>query len=115
MTFNTLPPKGKIYGNVVYFAKGEPIEFMRLRLKGTKARKKSFKITLSDANGFFEFKDLDADTYDISVIKTDFKSASHAVELEDGEEKKVEIKLRKIKEEDKEQVKGFKNDQQKTN
>ncbi|MFN3533454.1 MAG: carboxypeptidase regulatory-like domain-containing protein [Candidatus Brocadia sp.] len=98
ITFNTLPPKGKISGNTVHVIKGEPIESARLRLKGTKARKKSFKIAFSDANGFFEFKDLDADTYDISVIKADFKSASQTVELDEGEEKKVEIKLRKIKE-----------------
>jgi len=115
MAFNTLPPKGKISGNAVHFIKGEPIESARLRLKGTKARKKSFKITLSDANGFFEFKDLDANTYDIFVTKTDFKSARQTIELEDGEEKKVEIKLRKIKEEDKDQVKDVKNEQQKTN
>ncbi len=112
MTFNTLPPKGNISGNVLHVIKGEPVEFARLRLKGTKARKKSFKIAFSDANGFFEFKDLDADTYDISVIKTDFMSTSQTVEVEEGEEKKIEIKLKKIKEED--QVRDLKTDQPKT-
>lgn len=111
MTFNTLPPKGKISGNVVHFINGEPIESARLRLKGTKARKKSFKIAFSDANGFFEFKDLDADTYDISVIKTDFKSTTQTVGVGEGEGKKIEIKLRKIKEE----VRDLKTDQTKTN
>lgn len=113
MTFSTLLSKGKISGNVVHFIKGEPVESARLRLKGTKARKKSFKIAFSDASGFFEFKDLDADTYDISVIKADFKSASQPIELDESEEKKVEIKLRKVKEED--QVQDLKTDQPKPN
>jgi hypothetical protein len=99
MTFNTLPPKGKISGNIVHGIRGEPIASARLRLKGTKARKKAFKIAFSNANGFFKFRDLDADTYEISVIKTDFMSARQTVELDEGEEKKVEITLRKIKEE----------------
>ncbi|MCF6156399.1 MAG: hypothetical protein E3K36_14420 [Candidatus Brocadia sp.] len=115
ITFNTLPPKGNIYGNVVSFLKEGPVESAKLQLKGTKARKKSFKVTFSDAHGFFEFKDLDADTYDITVTKTDFKSMSQTVEIEEGEGKKIEIKLKKTKEEDKAQPKDVKNDQQKTN
>ncbi len=113
VTFNTLPSKGRITGDVVHVIKGEPVESARLRLKGTKARKKSFKITFSQENGFFEFKDLDADTYDISVIKTDFKSTSQAIELGAGEGKKVRINLEKIKEEGKDQSKDVKNDHQK--
>ncbi|MDN3513830.1 MAG: carboxypeptidase regulatory-like domain-containing protein [Candidatus Brocadia sp.] len=111
MTFDTLPPKGRIYGSVVSFVKGEPAESARLRLKGTKARKKAFKVTFSDANGFFEFEDLDADTYDISAIKADFKSTSQTVALEEGEEKKIDIILRKIKKED--QAGDLKTDQPK--
>lgn len=115
ITFNTLPPKGNIYGNVVSFLKEGTVESARLQLKGTTARKKSFKVTFSDANGFFEFKDLDADTYDISVTKTDFQSIRQTVEIEEGEGKKIEITLRKTKEEDKAQPKDVKNDQQKIN
>lgn len=111
MSFDTLPPKGRISGNVVHFIKGEPVESARLRLKGTKARRKSFKIAFSHENGFFEFKDLDADAYDISAIKTDFKSTSQTIELEEGEEKKVRITLRKIKEEAKSQSKDVRNEQ----
>ncbi|MEP9412403.1 MAG: carboxypeptidase regulatory-like domain-containing protein [Candidatus Brocadia sp.] len=114
MTFDTLPPKGRISGNIVHFIKGEPVESARLRLKGTKARKKSFKVTFSHENGFFEFKDLDADAYDISVIKTDFKSTSQTVKLEEGEEKEVRITLRKA-EEDKDPSKDVKNNQQTVN
>lgn len=115
ITFNTLPPKGNIYGNVVSFLKEGPVESAKLQLKGTKARKKSFKVTFSDAHGFFEFKDLDADTYDITVTKTDFKSMSQTVEIEEGERKKIGIILQKTKEEDKGPPKDVKSDQQKTN
>ncbi len=114
MTFNTLPPKGKIYGNVVCLIKGEPVESAKLRLKGTRARKKSFQITHTDAHGFFAYDDLDAETHDISVTKAGFKSFSQAVTLKEGEEKKIEIKLTRT-EEDKKPEKDSKNDQQKTN
>lgn len=114
MAFNTLPPKGKIYGNVVCLIKGEPVEFAKLRLKGTGARKKSLQITHTDAHGFFACDDLDAETHDISVTKTGFKSFSQAVMLKEGEEKKIEIKLTRT-EEDKKPEKDSRNDQQKTN
>ena len=97
MVFNTASPKGKIYGYVVYLISGKPVESVRLRIKGTKTKKKTFKVIFSDTNGFFAFKDLGADTYDLSVTKTGFKSASRTVELKKSEGKKVEIKLRKIK------------------
>jgi len=100
MIFNTKPPKGKISGYVMYSINGKPIESVRLRLKGTMARKKTFRVILSDADGFFEFNELDADTYDIFAIKTGLKSARQMVELKDFEENNVEIKLRSIQEEE---------------
>lgn len=116
MLFNTLPPKGKIYGNVVCLIKGEPVESAKLRLKGTGARKKSFQISHTDAHGFFACDDLDAETYDISVAKAGFKSFSQTVTLKEGEEKKIEIKLARTEEDNKpESKKDLENDQQKTN
>ena len=100
MIFNTKPPKGKISGYVMESISGKPIESVRLRLKGTKARKKPFKVIFSDAEGFFEFNELDADTYDIFAIKTGLKSARQMVELKDFGENNVEIKLRSIQEEE---------------
>ena len=100
MIFNTKPPKGKISGYVMYSINGKPIESVRLRLKGTMARKKTFRVILSDADGFFEFNELDADTYDIFAIKTGLKSARQMVELKDFGENNVEIKLRSIQEEE---------------
>lgn len=114
MTFTTLPLKGKIYGKAVSFAKGEPIASAKLRLKGTKARKKGFHMIFSDAHGFFTFDNLDADTYDIIAAKTNMETATQTIELKDGEEKKMEITL-KSREEDKKEVKDSTGDQQKTN
>ena len=96
MIFNTKPPKGKISGYVMESINGKPIESARIRLKGTKARKKAFKILFSDADGFYEFNELDADTYDIFAIKTGLKSARHEVKLLEGEKNNVEIKLESI-------------------
>jgi hypothetical protein len=95
ITFRTALPKGKISGYVTDF-RGKAIESARLRIKGTQARKKSFKVTSSAANGFFKFLNLDADVYDISAAKMDFKTTSRTVELKEGEEKEVEITLKKI-------------------
>ena len=100
MIFNTKPPKGRISGYIMDSIGGKPIESVRLRLKGTKARKKPFKVIFSDAEGFFEFNELDADTYDIFAIKTGLKSARQMVELKDFGENNVEIKLRSIQEEE---------------
>lgn len=96
MILNTKPPKGKISGYVMESVSGKPIESARIRLKGTKARKKAFRILFSDADGFFEFNELDADTYDIFAIKTGFKSARQVVEMPEGEENIIEIKLGSI-------------------
>jgi len=96
MIFNTKPPKGKISGYVMESINGKPIESARIRLKGTKARKKTFKILFSDADGFYEFNELDADTYDIFAIKPGLKSARHEVKLLEGEKNNVEIKLESI-------------------
>ena len=96
MSFNTKPPKGKISGYVMESVSGKPIESARIRLKGTKARKKAYKILFSDADGFFEFNELDADTFDIFAIKTGLNSGRQAVETPEGEENIIEIKLGSI-------------------
>ena len=103
MSFTTKPPKDRISGYVMDSIGGKPIESVRLRLKGTKARKKVFKVIFSDADGFFEFNELDADTYDIFAIKTGLKSARQVVEMLEGEENVIEIKLGSIQEEEKEE------------
>ncbi|HHT9114492.1 MAG: hypothetical protein HZA47_03230 [Planctomycetes bacterium] len=96
MIFNTKPPKGKISGYVIESVIGKPIESVRLRLKGTKARKKAFKVIFSGPDGFFEFNELDADTFDIFAIKTGFEGARQVVEMPEGEENIIEIKLGSI-------------------
>lgn len=84
--------KGKIYGYVVKI-NGDPIESVRLRLKGMKT--KILKITSSDADGFFEFTGLEADTYVIFARKMRYKKAKATVKLEDEESRGIEIEMRK--------------------
>ncbi|OHB38481.1 MAG: hypothetical protein A2Y09_04135 [Planctomycetes bacterium GWA2_39_15] len=83
---------GKIYGNVVNI-KGNPIEFVRLRLKGIKT--KVIKTASSDADGFFEFTDLEADTYVIIAKKKKYRNAQQKVKLEEGESTEIEIVMKK--------------------
>jgi len=82
--------KGKIYGYVVDI-KGNPIESVKVKLKGkeTKIEKK----TSSDADGFFEFADLEADTYKITAKKRSYKKDKQTVTLEDGEEEEITIEI----------------------
>ena len=96
MSFNTQPPKGKISGYVMESTSGKPLESARIRLKGIRARKNTFRVRFTDADGFFEFNELDADTYDIFVIKTGLKSTRHEVKLLEGERNTVEIKMERI-------------------
>ncbi len=84
--------KGKIYGYVVKID-GDLIESVRLRLKGVKT--KVSKNTSSDADGFFEFTGLGADTYVIFARKIRYKKAKATVKLEEDESKEIEIVMKR--------------------
>ncbi|HHT9146569.1 MAG TPA: S8 family serine peptidase [Candidatus Wunengus sp. YC61] len=86
--------QGKISGSVVNI-KGNPIKSVKIKLKGITT--KTLFTTLSDADGFFEFTGLEADTYSTIANKKGFKKPSKTVVLEEGEEKEIEIKMRKAK------------------
>lgn len=84
--------KAKISGSVVDI-RGNPIESVNLRLKGIKT---GYDSTMSsDADGFFEFTDLEADTYILIAKKKGYKRAKQTIKLGDGEEKQIEIKMKK--------------------
>lgn len=84
---------GSIYGFVrnIY---GEPIENVRITLKGLKTRYNAK--TASDRDGFFEFTDLDADKYVIKAKKKRYRLAKKTVEIEEKESKEIEIEMRRI-------------------
>mgnify|MGYP001564981058 CR=1 FL=1 len=90
--------KGGIYGNVVDI-RGNPIEFVKLKLKNV--QNNSFSGTSSDADGFFEFTDLDAGTYVITAKKKRYKRTRQTVKLDECdecdecEEKEIEIEMKK--------------------
>jgi len=93
-TLTTEPnKKGAISGYIIN-KKNFPIESAKLRLKG--ANSKVFKKTISDENGLFEFTDLDADTYTITAIKKGYKRTKQTATLELGEEKDIEIVMKKM-------------------
>ncbi len=84
--------KGSIYGYVVDIY-GNPIESVRLRLKGLRTRMN--KRAATDRDGFFEFTDLKKDTYVINANKKRYKRTRTRVSLEEGEAKEIEIEMRK--------------------
>jgi subtilisin family serine protease len=84
--------KGTITGYVVN-AKGNPVESAKIKLRGIKT--KISTTTSSDADGFFEFTDLDANTYVIIANKKGYKRSSKTVILKEGDEKEVQIKLKR--------------------
>ena len=84
--------KGMISGYVVDI-KGDPIEYAKLKLKGIKTKKT--KTTVSDADGFFEFTDLDADDYIITAKRSRYKSTRKTIQLEEGDEIEIEIEMKK--------------------
>lgn len=91
----TLEPmgKGRIFGSVID-RNGNPIGSAELRLKGEKTR--ISKTELSDASGFLEFEDLDADTYILVAKKKGYKKYKRTIKLKNNETKEIEIVLRKI-------------------
>ena len=86
--------KGSITGYVVN-TKGNPIKSVKIKLKGITT--KTLFTTFSDADGFFEFTGLEADTYTVIAKKKDYKRSKKTVILEDGEEKEIQIKMKKTK------------------
>lgn len=83
---------GSISGYVTD-VRGNPIESVRLSLKGVKT--KVSKTTSSDADGFFEFTDLDADTYVIFAKKKGYKKTQQKITLGAGESQEIEIVMKK--------------------
>ena len=84
--------QGKISGYVVNI-KGNSIKSVKIKLKGITT--KTLFTTLSDTDGFFEFTGLEADTYSTIANKKGFRKSSKTVVLEEGEEKEIEIKLKR--------------------
>ena len=88
-------PCGSIYGYVVNI-NGDPVENARLKLRGLRKVKHIKDRAVSDKDGFFEFsKCLDAGKYVITINKRRHRPAQKTVVIEDGEEKEIEIVLRK--------------------
>jgi len=83
---------GKIYGYVVDI-KGNPLESVKLKLKGLKTGVKSAET--SDGDGFFEFLDLGADRYLLTVQKKRYRKSKKTITLEEGESREIEIEMRK--------------------
>ncbi|HHT9107486.1 MAG TPA: S8 family serine peptidase [Candidatus Wunengus sp. YC63] len=84
--------RGSISGYIVN-TKGDPVESAKIKLRGIKT--KISTTTFSDAEGYFEFADLDAETYVIIAKKKGYKRSSKTVILKEGEEKEVQIKLKR--------------------
>jgi len=84
--------KGIISGYVID-KKGNPIESAKIRLKGENS--KVLRKISSDEDGLFEFAELEPDTYIITVLKKSYKITKKTVTLEAGEEKDIEIVMKK--------------------
>ena len=87
-----LEVKGSIFGYVVDIY-GNPIESVRLKLKGIKTKIK--RNASSDADGFFEFADLEADKYVIFASKKRYKKTKQTVSLDEGDDQEIQIEMRK--------------------
>ena len=84
--------KATLTGYVVNI-RGDSIENVKIKVKGLKTGYSS--TTSTDADGFFELTDLDADTYVIVAKKKGYKRAPQTIKLGDGESQEIEIELKK--------------------
>ena len=84
--------KGSIEGYVVNI-NGDPIESVKVQLKKIKPR--STKTVFSEQDGSFEFEDLEAGVYRVIARKRSYRKFSERITLNEGEEKEMEIVLRK--------------------
>ncbi|MDN3515837.1 MAG: SBBP repeat-containing protein [Candidatus Brocadia sp.] len=83
---------GRISGSVID-TEGVPIESAKVKLKGKETKTKMD--TSSDADGFFAFEDLGADTYKVTAKKKGYKNAKQTVALEEGGEEEIAIVMEK--------------------
>jgi len=94
----TQPPQpdnsSRIFGYVVDI-KGNPIESVRLKLKNLRTGVKS--IITSDADGYFDFGNLDADLYVIVARKKGYKKVTKSVNLEDDMSMEIWITMYKMR------------------
>ena len=82
--------KGKIYG-YVRDEYNTPVESATVRCK---AKNTGDKVKINtDKQGYFEFNNLDADTYKIVAKKKGYYKSKYTVNLKEGEEKEIEIVL----------------------
>ena len=65
-----------------------------VKLKGLKTKAK--KETSTDSYGFFEFLDLEVDTYKLTAKKKEYKYAKKKVSLKKGEEEEIRIKMKPL-------------------
>src|SRR3989339_563302 len=84
--------KAKIYGYVMDIS-DNPLESAKLKLRGIKT---GYNSTMtSDADGFFEFTDLEADTYILIAKKNGYKRAKQTIKLGERESREIEIEMKK--------------------
>ena len=88
-------PCGSMYGYVLDIS-GDPVENVKLRLRGLGKGKHIKCRTVSDKDGFFEFSEdncecLEEGKYVITVKKKRYRATQKTVEIEEGEEKDIEI------------------------
>lgn len=76
-------------------AHGIAIESARVKIRGLRTKFSETKYT--DEDGFFEFTDLEADTYLIIAKAKGYRRAKQKAKLKNGEQKEVNITLKKIR------------------
>jgi len=84
--------KAKISGYALNI-KGVPVENAKIRAKGISTG--YINTSFTDADGFFEFVDLEADTFVLVANKRGYKRARQTVTLEEGEETEIEIEMKR--------------------
>lgn len=72
---------------------GDPIENVKIKAKGLTTAYKN--TTATDADGFFEFTELEADTYVLVAKKKGYKRKNMTVSVGEGESAEVEIEMKK--------------------
>src|SRR3972149_3104680 len=85
---------GKIFG-YAYDIDGEPIEDVKITIKGVKTGNKLKEYT--DKDGFFEFAELEPDTYTLTAKKKGYQKTKETITLDEEGEEYVELELRASK------------------
>lgn len=87
--------KGSVYGTVTYLATGDPVDNAIVQLKPRHNATINIDVRQTGHDGYYEFCDVEDETYDITVSKTGYDDWIGRVVIKEGVQIRKDIQIEK--------------------